>query len=150
MWEWEFTLITANIISSPLQSTAGHRGAGLSNLSRSSGTRTQLLLTVMHKSSLDDLAWGRPTQLLPRRGLHSRTRLPQQLAVLRLTWAIRCGMTVNLDHYLDRFRIRSCRAPPSIALSLALWATLNLWTSRGMSVHVSNNNCKQLHTTDCI
>jgi hypothetical protein len=38
------------------------------------------------------------------------------------------------DH---RFRIRSRRETPSIALSTARWATLNLWTSRAVSVHFS-------------
>jgi hypothetical protein len=59
--------------------------------------------------------------------LHSRTRLPQRLSVLRLTWPahchfsmqIRCAMSMTL--VLCRiiwFRIRSRRETPSIALSV--------------------------------
>jgi hypothetical protein len=44
------------------------------HLAQSSATRIQLLPVVLCKSSLH-LAWGRPTLRLPRRGLHSRTRL---------------------------------------------------------------------------
>jgi hypothetical protein len=105
----------------------------------------QLLPAVLRKSSLH-LAWGRPTLRLPRRGLHSRTRLPQRLSVRRLIWPahchfsmlIRCAMSVTL--LLCRitwFRIRSRRETPSIALSIPRWATLNLWTSRAVSFHVS-------------
>jgi hypothetical protein len=80
------------------------------HLARSSATRIQLLPAVLRKSSLH-LAWGRPTLRLPRRGLHSKTRLPQRLSVLRLIWPahcyfsmlIRCAMSVSSlpDHLVS-------------------------------------------------
>jgi hypothetical protein len=91
------------------------------------------------------LAWAYPTLRLPRRGLHSRPRLPRWLSVLRLigpahchfSMLIRCAMSVTLVLYrITWFQIRSRREIPSIALSIARSATLNLWTSRVVSVHV--------------
>jgi hypothetical protein len=112
---------------------------------RLSATRIQLLPAVLRELSLH-LAWGRPTLRLPRHGLHSKTCLRQWLSVLRLIWPahchfsmlIRCAMSVTLvPSRITWFRIRSRRETPSIALSIALWATLNLWTSRAVSVHIS-------------
>jgi hypothetical protein len=81
-------------VVSPL-STAGHRPLQFLFIS--------LLPAVLRKSSLH-LASGRPKLCLPRRGLHSRTRLPELLLVLRLIWPahchfsmrIRCAMSVTL------------------------------------------------------
>jgi hypothetical protein len=42
------------------------------------------ILGYSHPAPAWGLAWGRPTLRLPRRGLHSRTRLPQRLSVLWL------------------------------------------------------------------
>jgi hypothetical protein len=81
-----------------------------------------------------------------RRGLHSRTRLPQRLSVLRLIWPphchfsmlIRCAKSVTLVLcWIIWFRIRSRRETPSIAFSIFRWATLNLLTSRAVNIHVS-------------
>jgi hypothetical protein len=115
------------------------------HLARSSATRIQLLPAVLRKSSLH-FAWGRPTLRLPRRGLHFRTRLSQRLSVLRLIWLAhcyfsmltRCAMPVTLVLCrITWFQIRPRRETPNIALSLARWATLYLWNSRAVSVHVS-------------
>jgi hypothetical protein len=89
---------------SPLQSTAGLASAIARHLAISSATRIQLPPAVLRKSSLH-LAWGGPTIHSPRRGLHSTTRLPQRLSVLRLIWPahchfsmlIRCDLSVTLD-----------------------------------------------------
>jgi hypothetical protein len=96
--------------SSSSSSSAYHSpllDVGLSNASPSRSifgySHPQLLSAVLRISSLH-LARGRPTLRLPRRGLHSRTRLPQQLSVLRLIWPahchfsmlIRCAMSVTL------------------------------------------------------
>jgi hypothetical protein len=62
---------------------------------------------------------------LPRRGLHSRTRIPQRLSVLRLIWPahchfsmlIRCAMSVTLVLCrITWFRLRSRRETLSIVL----------------------------------
>jgi hypothetical protein len=75
---------------------------GLSNLAPSHSISGYSHPAVLRKSSLH-LAWGRPTLRLPRRSLHSRTRLPQRLSLLRLIWPahchfrilIRCAMSVT-------------------------------------------------------
>jgi hypothetical protein len=89
---------------------------GLSNFSPSRsifGYSNPALNSVLRKSSLH-LAC--PTLRLPRRGLHSRTRLPQRLSVLQFIWSvhrhfsmlIRCAMSVTLVLYrITWLRIRS-------------------------------------------
>jgi hypothetical protein len=75
-----------------------------------------------------DLRASCPTLRLPRRSLHSITRIPQRLSVLRLIWPahchfsmlIRCAMSVTLVLCrITWFRIRSRRETPSIDLSIA-------------------------------
>jgi hypothetical protein len=84
------------------------------HLSRSLYTRLQLLPAVLRKSSFH-LAWGRLSLRLPRRGLHSRARLPQRLSVLRLiclhchfSVLIPCAMSVTLTSLKQRLRIEFC------------------------------------------
>jgi hypothetical protein len=89
------------------------------------------------------LAWG---LRLPRRCLHSRTRLPQRLSVLRLIWPahchfsmlIRCAMSVTLVLCrITWFRIRIPQRNPELSSfhsslsDLELVAYIQQWTVVG-------------------
>jgi hypothetical protein len=98
----------------------------------------------LRKSSLY-LAWGHPTLCLPRRGLLSRTRLPQRYPVLRLNWSahchfsvlIRCAMSVTLVlWWITSFQIWSRRET----------STFNLWISPAMSPYVTTGRTHWLKT----
>jgi hypothetical protein len=132
---------------------------GLSNCSPSCSIfgyyGIQLLSAVLRKLSVH-LAWGL-TLRLPRRGLHSRTRLPQLTSVLRLIWPALCHFSMliryamsDFSSLLNSFRIRSRRETPSIGLSISRWATLSffvntyilyLGTPRPKQMHVHANKC---------
>jgi hypothetical protein len=92
-------------VISPLQSTAGHRPLQLFSISldlRQLASSSRQPSCVNRHSTWHES--GHLTLRLPRRGLHSRTRLPQRLSVLRLIWPahchfstlIRCAMSVTL------------------------------------------------------
>ena len=80
------------------------------------------------RMSSDHRVGGRHTLRLPRRGLHSRTRLLQRPSVLRQIWPAHChfsllilrAMSVTLVlSRITSFLILSARETPSIARSIA-------------------------------
>jgi hypothetical protein len=123
------------IVISPLQYTAGHRPLQLLAISLDLGL---LASSFCQPSCVNRHSTWRPTLRLPRCGLHSRTRLPQRSSVLRLIWPVHChfSMLIRCDMsatlvlcWITWFRIRSRRETPIIALSIARWTNLNLWTT---------------------
>ena len=103
------------------------------------------VIHVIHEYRRTELG-SRPTPRLPRRGLHSRTRLLQRLLVLRQIWPTRYhfnllilrAMSVTLVlSRITSFLILSTREKPSIARSIVRCATFDLWASPTVSDHGS-------------
>jgi hypothetical protein len=133
------------IIISPLQSTAGHRPlqllaiwfdlrllASSSRQPSCANRHSTWPEGVLHYVYLDSVST--PELVYPSGcrfyGWYGQRR--------HFSMLIRCAMSVNLALCrISWFRIWSRRETPSIALSIARWATLNLWTSLAVSVHVS-------------
>ncbi|KAJ8706287.1 hypothetical protein PYW08_010913 [Mythimna loreyi] len=98
--------------------------------------------TTLVRSSFH-LVGGLPTLRLPVRGRHSRTFRPQRPSVLRAMCPAHCNLSLAILFamsatflllQISSFLIGSCKEIPSIALSIALWVTLNLPMSKFCSL----------------